>query len=54
MSARLEPFAPPRSTARRIARAVIITLLVLAGLVVGAIAGLFVADLFGWVPPISC
>ena len=50
MSGRLPPVDPPRSMADRIARVVMIVSLVLVGLVVGAIAGLFVADWLGWVP----
>ena len=50
MNARVEPFNPPRSTSERIVRVALLLGLVLAGLLVGAIAGLFVADWLGWLP----
>ncbi len=54
MSAHATPAVTrPRGTGDRILRGVILVLLVLVGLVVGAIAGLFVADWLGWLPKFS-
>ncbi len=42
----------PRGLGDRIARAVLTVALVLAGLAVGAVAGLFIAGWAGWLPQI--
>ena len=48
MSAAVEP-----GTGHRLVRAILLVLLILVGLALGAVAGLFIADWLGWVPKFS-